>query len=319
MKKYKLRTDLIVDDPKLNGKTVNYDDISVTTLESNGNYITIMLNDITDKSNMEKCRKIMSREIKKILKLNNISDNDECLIIGLGNRKSTADSLGPLVIDSVMVTKHLFSLGNVSDNYRCVSSFCPGVMGNTGIESSVIIKSLISSINPKFVIAIDSLASSSIDRINRIVQITDTGIHPGSGVGNNRKEISKRTIGIPVIAIGIPTVVSSAVIARDTFNYMFRHLSYIKDNMNISKLSVRKFGNYKDKIKNRELNNEDMTNLSGILGSLSENERYNLFNEVLNSINENLIVTSTEIDFLIEKLSHLVATSLNNALHRQIS
>lgn len=316
---YKLRTDLIVDDPKLNGETINYKDISVTKVVSNGNYITIGLNDINNTNNIDKYTKIISNEIKQLLKINNIKENDECLVIGLGNRKSTADSLGPLVIDNIKVTKHLFSIGKVSDKIRCVSSFCPGVMGNTGIESSIIIKSLITTINPKFVIAIDSLASSSIERINKIVQITDTGIHPGSGVGNNRKEISKNTIGIPVIAIGIPTVVSSAVIARDTFNYMFNHLSYIKDNMNTSKLSVKKFDNYKNKIKNSKLNDEEKNKLSGILGSLSENERYNLFREVLDSISENLIVTSTEIDFLIKKLSSLVSEALNNALHRQIS
>ncbi len=318
MKKYKIRTDLIIDDPNLKGKTIKYGNISVTNVKSNGNYITIMLNDIDNNSDIEKCKEILGNEIKKLLKINNISDLDECLIIGLGNRKSTADSLGPLVIDNIKVTRHLSQVGNVS-NIRNVASFSPGVMGNTGIESSDIIISLISTVKPKFVIAIDALASSSIERINKIVQITDTGIHPGSGVGNNRREISKNTIGIPVIALGIPTVVSSAVIARDTFDYMIKHLSYIKNNMNTSKLSIRRFGNYKDKIKDMKLDSEEMNNIAGILGSLNEKERYNLFNEVLDSINENLIVTSTEIDFIIKKLSLLIANSLNDILYRQIS
>ena len=312
MKKYKLRTDLIVDDPNLRGKTIKYGDVSVTTVKSNGNYITITLEDI------ESSKDIICNEIKKLFKINNITDMDECLIIGLGNRKSTADSLGPLVIDNIKVTRHLSQIGNIS-NIRSVASFSPGVMGDTGIETSDIILSLISTIKPKFIIAIDALASSSIERINKIIQITDTGIHPGSGVGNNRCEISKNTIGIPVIAIGIPTVVSSAVIARDTFEYMFKHLSYIKDNMNTSKLSIRKFGNYKDKIKDKKLDSNDKNNIAGILGSLSEIDRYNLFNEVLDSINENLIVTSTEIDFIIKKLSLLIADSLNCVLYRQIS
>lgn len=314
MKRYKLRTDLIVDNPKLNGKTVNYDGVSVTSVKSNGNYITIMLNDV----NVSKCEKILSNEIKKMLEINNINDMDDCLVIGLGNRMSTADSLGPLVIDNVKVTRHLFEIGKVN-NIRSICSFCPSVMGNTGIESANIIKALIDTVKPKFIIAIDSLASSSIDNINKIIQVTDTGIHPGSGVGNNRKEISKKTIGIPVIAIGVPTVVSSSVIARDTFDYMIKHLSYIKDNMNTSKLSVRKFDNYKDKIKNRVLDDSLLNNLAGIIGMMNENDRYNLFSEVLDSINENMIVTSTDIDFIIKKLSLLISNSLNSALYRQIS
>lgn len=317
--KIKLRTDLIIDDPKLNGDTTFYGNISVTTVKANGNYITIQLNDFNNYDDMDKCKLIICDQIKKLLKINHIGDDDECLIIGLGNRNSTADSLGPLVIEKIFVTRHLFKIGNIRNGIRCVSSFCPDVMGNTGIESSDIIRSLIQKIKPKFVIAIDSLASSSIERINKIVQITDTGIHPGSGVLNNREEIAKSTIGIPVIAIGIPTVVSSAVIVRDTFNYMFKHLSYIKDNMSISKLSVRKFGNYKEKIKNMKLTEKEKNDLSGILGNLSEDERYDLFREVLDSINENLIVTSTEIDFIIDKLSDLISSSLNDSLHRQIS
>ncbi len=319
MKKYKLRTDLIADDPNLNGKTITYNDISVTIVNNHGNYITIKLNDITNHNNMKKCQNILEKEIQKILKLNNINDKDEGIIIGLGNRKSTADSLGPLVIDRILVTRHLFKISSASNNKRCISAFSPGVMGNTGIETSDIIESLISKIKPKFIIAIDSLASSSIERINKIIQITDTGIHPGSGVLNNRKELSRKTLGIPVIAIGIPTVVSSAVIAIDTINYMYKHISYMKDNIHTSKLSIIKTENYKDKIKHKELNINERNRIAGLLGTLSENDRYSLFREVLDSVNENLIVTSTEIDFVIEKLAELVASALNNSLHRQIS
>ncbi len=314
MKSYKLRTDLVSDDPKLRGKTVNYDGISVTYVKSNGNYITIILND----KDISKCEKVLANEIKRILNMNGIDDLDECLVVGLGNSMSTADSLGPLVIDNVKVTRHLVKIGNIN-NIRSICSFCPSVMGNTGIESSDIIKVLIDVVKPKFIIAIDSLASSSIDNINRIIQITDTGIHPGSGVGNDRKEISKKTIGIPVIAIGVPTVVSSSVIARDTFDYMIKHLLYIKDNINTSKLSVRKFGNYKDKIRNIKFDNSLLNNLAGIIGTLNEDDRYNLFREVLDSINENMIVTSTDIDFIIKKLSLLISNSLNSILYRQIS
>ena len=141
---------------------------------------------------------ILEKELKNIYKYMNIKDNDNCLIIGLGNEKSTPDSLGPKVLNRIMVTRHLFLLANseVSEGVRNVSIFTPNVMGNTGIESADIINNVVKSTNPKFLIAIDALASNSISRINRTIQITDSGIHPGSGIGNNRKEISKKTIVI---------------------------------------------------------------------------------------------------------------------------
>ena len=179
--------------------------------------------------------------------------------------------------------------------------------------------SLINAVKPKFVIAIDSLASSSIDRINKTIQITDTGIHPGSGVGNNRKELSKKTLGIPVIAIGVPTVVSSSIIVNDTLNNLFKHLSYIKDNKETNKLIIKRNNRYKDKIKDRDLSQEEKNNLLGLVGSLDNDTKKRLMEEVLTSINANLIVTSTEIDFLIDKLSNLISSALNNSLHRQIT
>ena len=192
-------------------------------------------------------------------------------------------------------------------------------MGNTGIETSDIIKSIVNTIKPKFIITIDALASSSINRLNKTIQMTDTGIHPGSGIGNSRKEINKDTIGVPVIAIGVPTVVESSIIVNDTIKYLLKHISYIKNNFSKSKLTYTKFGNYLDKIKNSDLSQEEKKEILGMIGELSEEDKLSLINEVLTSINYNLMVTNTEIDYLILKLSEIIANSLNNALHRQIS
>ena len=317
--KFKLRTDLILDNQEKKGNIKKYENIIVNSVYQDGNYITITLSDITNYEDMCKSKNVLSKEIKHILKLNKIAPDDECLIIGLGNKKSTPDSLGPKVLEKILITRHLFMIGNPKEGIRCVSGFAPSVMGNTGIETYDIINSLIQFVKPKFVIVIDSLASLSIERINKTIQITDTGIHPGSGVGNDRKEISKKTLGIPVIAIGVPTVVSSMVITIDTLNYMFKHLSYMKQNINTSKLTYKKSSNYKERISNYELDNEDKNNLAGILGTLNDKEKYDLFKEVLDSVNENMIVTSTEIDFLIDKLAYLISSALNNSLHRQIS
>ena len=320
LSKYHLRTDLIIDDASIKGKIIKYDNVTINKVSKDGNYITITFEDITNYEDREKVGKLLEKELKELFKKNNIKDSDVCLVIGLGNRLSTADSLGVKVLDHIVITRHLFLINaNVKEGFRIVSGFTPSVLGQTGIETKDVIVSLINAVKPKFVIAIDSLASSSIDRINKTIQITDTGIHPGSGVGNNRKELSKKTLGIPVIAIGVPTVVSSSIIVNDTLNYLFKHLSYIKDNKETNKLIIKRNNRYKDKIKDRDLSQEEKNNLLGLVGSLDNNTKKRLMEEVLTSINANLIVTSTEIDFLIDKLSNLISSALNNSLHRQIT
>ena len=149
--------------------------------------------------------------------------------------------------------------------------------------------------------------------------MTDTGIHPGSGIGNHRKEISKDTINVPVIAIGVPTVVESATIVNDTINYLFKHLSYMKSNLDKSKLTFTKFDDYEEKIKNHNLDDNEKKEVLGLIGLLDENDKKALILEVLNSLNYNLMVTPKEIDFIIAKLSDVIASSINNSLHRQIT
>ncbi len=316
--KYNLRTDLIIEDSKLIHDEKQIDDLIITTSEKDGHYITLSFDDITDHDNREIVLKHLTEIIKDILILSNISEDDSVLIIGLGNDLSTPDSLGVKAAKNVMVTGHLFEIGKVSDGIRKVYTFTPGVMANTGIETAKIITSIIKEIKPDFVIAIDALASRNIERINKTIQITDTGIHPGSGIGNNRVEISKKTLGIPVIAIGVPTVVMSSTIVYDTLNYLIKHISYLKDNENISKLTYFRT-NYKDKLKEKDLSVQEKENLLGIFGSLNDQEKQSLIDEVLNNTELNMIVTPTEIDFLIDKLSKVIAKSLDNALHRQIN
>lgn len=318
LSKYNIRTDLIIEDDNIKHEEENIDGIIITKTDNFGHYITLSFEDITDDLEREKVGKCLVNILKDILKLNNIKDDDTCLIIGLGNILSTPDSLGVKSLNDIIVTSHLSALGKLSENMRIVSTFSPGVMANTGIESAKIIKSLINEIKPDFVIAIDALASRNIERINKTIQVTDTGIHPGSGIGNNRIEISKKTMHIPVIAIGVPTVVLSSTIVYDTIEYLYKHISYIKEFDSINKLSYYKT-NYKDKIKNKSLSLEEKHNLLGLFGTLSESESRSLIEEVLNNISLNMIVTPTEIDFLINKLSTLIAFSINRALHRQIT
>lgn len=334
LSKYKVRTDLVMELVDSNNKNIveeKIDDITITTVnvekeiskeidKKEGIYITISFDDVTNFETREKIEKILEKQIKKLLKKLAIKEEYECLVIGLGNIKSTPDSLGPLTIQNIVVTRHLFTLNTeVKEGIRKVSAIAPGVMGTTGIETLDTIKSIVNTIKPDFIITIDSLSALSIDRVNKTIQMTDTGIHPGSGIGNHRKEISKDTLNIPVIAIGVPTVVEVATIVNDTINYLFKHLSYIKNNMEKSKLTFTKLDNYKEKIKNHNLSNEEKKEVIGMIGLLEENDKKALILEVLDSINYNLMVTPKEIDFIIEKLSDVISSAINNAIHRQIT
>ena len=331
LEKYEIRTDLVLDSIengsyKVPKNVEKYGDIVVTTVvldEDNsnllakkaGDYITIEFEDVTDSGNSLKVEEVFTKELKKLLVKKGLKDNSTFLVVGLGNESSTPDSLGPRVGSNIIVTRHLYLLNEeVSSSYRCTSVVIPDVMANTGIESFEIVSSVIDKVLPSFVIAVDALAASSIDRVNRSIQITDTGIHPGSGVGNQRKEISFDTLGIPVIAVGVPTVVESSIIVYDTINYLFKHISYIKDNQNKNKLILTRH-NYLEKLKDRTLTLEEKKNLSGLLGELSDSERQNLINEVLSSINYNFIVTPKEIDFLIDRLTTILSNGINNSIH----
>ena len=330
LEKYEIRTDLVLDSIengsyKVPKNVEKYGDIVVTTVvldednsnllaKKSGDYITIEFEDVTDSGNSLKVEEVFTKELKKLLVKKGLKDNSTFLVVGLGNESSTPDSLGPRV-GSNIITRHLYLLNEeVSSSYRCTSVVIPDVMANTGIESFEIVSSVIDKVSPSFVIAVDALAASSIDRVNRSIQITDTGIHPGSGVGNQRKEISFDTLGIPVIAVGVPTVVESSIIVYDTINYLFKHISYIKDNQNKNKLILTRH-NYLEKLKDRTLTLEEKKNLSGLLGELSDSERQNLINEVLSSINYNFIVTPKEIDFLIDRLTTILSNGINNSIH----
>ncbi len=331
LKNYSLRTDLTIDSIEssnsLKGvyQQINkVDNITITDVElfknnaldkKEGYYITIEFDDVTDKDNYNKVNKVLTNEISKLLQKINIKEDDTCLIVGLGNEKSTPDALGPQVVNQSLVTNHIYEIGRLSSGFRRVCAISPGVKGQTGIETSIIIKSVVEKIKPDFVIVIDSLASQSIERVNKTIQITNTGIHPGSGIGNSRREISKEVLNIPVIAIGIPTVVDATVIVADTINYMYKHYAFMKEYQHkpSSKLT---FNNVNYLNKNIKFNPTDKKQLLGLIGMLDEEEVKKLISEVLTPIGYNMMVTPKEVDFVIDKLSSLIALSLNQVLHK---
>lgn len=324
--KYDLRSDLIIENNSKDYVKESYveKDIKVDyiKLEKNnilnkkqGDYITISFQDITDINNFQMVLKVLEKELLRIFSLSNIKKEAKCLIIGLGNSKSTPDSLGYETVKNIIVTRHLYELGEVDKKYRNVSVLEPNVIGNTGIESRDVIMGVIKETTPDFIIAIDSLSASNIERIQKTIQITNTGIQPGSGIGNNRGELSIDTIKIPVIAIGVPTVVSSAVIVHDTINYLIKKVSYHKKNFLKDKLTPSYNINYLKA--SEDLTIEEKKELLGLVGGLNEEEIKELIYEVLNPIGYNLIVSTKEIDFIIEKLGKLLGDGLNEVLHEK--
>ena len=226
---------------------------------------------------IQKASEVVTEELKKIFD-KHVQSREDILVVGLGNAYVTPDSLGPKVIKDIDVTRHFlkYTPEYIDPNTRPVTAISPGVLGTTGIETSEIVKGIVDNVKPKLVIVIDSLASKSIERISSTIQIADTGIVPGAGVGNARNELSKATLGIPVIAIGVPMVVETATLVNDAL-YLF-----------INKLQ-------EEAKSNDELN------------ELKEKDNYDEIKEALNPQGYNMIVTPKEIDDLIENMKDVVA------------
>lgn len=193
-----------------------------------GIYITIeselMLQETADREPLLLC---ICEELEKIVK---DLRNRSVLVAGLGNREVTSDSLGPQMVDHLFITRHLgreFGDDFLRENqYGCVSAIAPGVMAQTGMEAGEILESVVKKTHPDLVIAVDALAARSVQRLCTTVQITDTGISPGAGVGNRRKELTKETLGVPVIAIGVPTVVDAETIIGDYMEHVLSKQGY---------------------------------------------------------------------------------------------
>lgn len=252
-----------------------------------GNYITIDFKSLKIAGNdeIQAASEVLTKELKELLQ-KHVEPQDPILVVGLGNIYVTPDALGPKVINEVDVTRHLLEyMPEVMDkNTREVSAVSPGVLGTTGIETVEILKGIVDNVKPKLVIVIDALASRSIERISSSVQLADTGIVPGAGVGNARKELTQESLGIPVIALGIPTVVEAATIAADSLTLFIQ--------------KVQEQGESND-----------------FLNKLQEDDKYNIIKEILAPEEYNFIVTPKEIDALIEKMKDVVARGINFAIN----
>ena len=212
------------------------------------------------------------------------------LVAGLGNRSVTPDALGPRVADHLCITRHLEMESRDLGKYKeadnmTISALTPGVMAQTGMESSEIIAGVIRQTHPDCLIVVDALAARNFERLGRTIQITDTGIHPGSGVGNHRHEITQESVGIPVIAIGIPTVVETAAIVQDTMDRLIGELAQA----------------------------ESMRQLQQSWRHLDESEHRELVRELLPDRLNTMFVTPKDIDAQIRRMSGVVAAGINRA------
>ncbi|MFC0474375.1 GPR endopeptidase [Robertmurraya beringensis] len=292
-----------------------------------GKYLTIEVQGIRqqDTDLQKKVEETFAREFSHFISGLGINKDASCLVVGLGNWNVTPDALGPQVCENLLVTRHLYQLSpeSVDEGYRPVSALAPGVMGLTGIETSDIIRGVVEKTKPDFVIAIDALASRSIERVNSTVQISNTGIHPGSGVGNKRKELSEETLGIPVIAVGVPTVVDAVSITSDTIDFILKHFGReLKEGNRPSRALAPAGMTFGEK---KKLTDEDMpeehhrNTFLGMIGTLEEDEKRRLIHEVLSPLGHNLMVTPKEVDVFIEDMSNLIANGLNAALHDAVN
>jgi len=253
-----------------------------------GQYVTIEAPGLLKRSRpiQEEVAQTFVRELSALLPL---KDDSQVFVAGLGNWQATPDSLGPRVVSQLLITRHLHDYvpPELQGGLRSVAAVAPGVMGLTGIETGEIIWAITEKIKPDVVIAIDALAAKSTERILTTIQIADTGIHPGSGVGNKRRAITRETLGVPVIAIGVPTVVHASTIAYDTIE-----------------LLVDKF--------------RDQAKFYDIVREMDAGDKRGLIDEVLTPSLGDLMVTPKEIDVLILEMSKVLAGALNAALHPKI-
>lgn len=255
-----IRTDLALearesfeeDDVEIKGVvlTKNYiedKDMSITTViikdeqgakamqKPMGTYITIEAKKLQEKD--DDYHSQISEEIGKvILSLVGETGDQGVMVVGLGNREVTPDALGPWVVDNLFVTRHLIKEYGEEfkkkNHLSCVSALAPGVMAQTGMEAAEIIRGVMKEAKPAAVIAIDALAARSVERLNTTIQISDTGISPGSGVGNNRKALNEENLGVKVIALGVPTVVDASTIVRDSMENMLVNQGFSEREIN---------------------------------------------------------------------------------------
>lgn len=230
----------------------------------------------------------LADHMEELLRENHLAGRDiSVLVVGLGNRQVTPDALGPYVADNLCVTRHIvreygkYAMG--MERAQLVSAIVPGVMGQTGMETLEIVKGVVTETKPDLVIAVDALAARNSRRLNRTIQIADTGIHPGSGVGNHRNGLTRETLGVPVIGIGVPTVVDAATIVSDTMENLIQAME----------------------------TSETLKGVGEVLKMYNNAEKYELVKELISPHLNGMFVTPKDEDEMVKQISYTISESLN--------
>lgn len=300
-----IRTDLAVEAREMHGekvsgvisRTENRGGVDVTTVEITtpegaermgkpmGVYVTVEMEDTESSDGRKKASEVLARELKLLMEG---KDARHVLVVGLGNDHITPDSIGVCAAEQIFVTRHLRQyMPDEFGSAREVSAIAPGVLGLTGIETGETVKGVAEKISPTLVIAVDALASRSMSRIGRTLQLTDTGISPGSGVGNSRRELSEKTLGVPVIAVGVPMVADAATVADDAISML---LSKMKE----------------------ESSSDEVVKM---LRLMEEDDRYAMLYEALEPSSANMFVTPKDVDAIADRVSEILRGGINEALH----
>ena len=252
-----------------------------------GSYLTLEAPNLSipDENYHREISEELAKYIKELIKIE--KEDYVVLVAGLGNRQVTPDALGPHVVDNLAITRHIvkeygkYAMGE--DAVHMTSAIVPGVMAQTGMETLEIIKGIVKETKPDLVIAVDALAARNSKRLNRTIQIADTGINPGSGVGNHRNGITEETIGVPVIAIGVPTVVDAATIVNDTMENLIAALE----------------------------TSETLKGVGVVLQGYNATEKYELIKELISPHLNGMFVTPKDIDETIKRIGYTISEGLN--------
>ena len=256
-----------------------------------GTYLTVEAPNlgVPDEGYHREISEELSGYIKELIEKLGLLDKEDLsvLIVGLGNRQVTPDALGPYVVENLCVTRHIvkeygkYAMG--MEHANLVSAIIPGVMGQTGMETVEIVKGVVDETSPDLVIAIDALAARNSRRLNRTVQIADTGIHPGSGVGNHRNGLTKESLGVPVIGIGVPTVVDAATIVNDTMENLINALE----------------------------TSEMLKGVGDVLRTYSAAEKYERVKELISPHLNGMFMTPKDVDEMVKQISYTISEGLN--------
>lgn len=308
MSNFRFRSDLALDfkeledaDGKLHFKTSQRRQVRIETLvlekerfgKKPGTYTSLAFEGLALETLREDLAEVLAEELETMIDALAIRNLNRILVCGLGNPDLSCDAIGPLLADELLVSAHIPEEDRQQERMRAVALLIPRVRAQTGMETIELLLGTIERFQPDLVIAVDALASRSLGRVGHVIQLTDAGMQPGSGVGNHTRELTRSSLGVPLICIGIPTVVDVSTVAYDVLEMVENHFAkHLED----------------------EWNETLSAHLLGEFGRLEEADGRQLLREILTPAGMNMIVMDKSIDLEVKELASIVSRALNQVL-----